>query len=186
MSDSSNDTTVRTETVHTTSDGRKFKDQERAEQHEALITARSEFEQAEERYTRLLAQTFKTADGREFSFSHWHYYRLTLWFGVPASVQELSIYPRDLRLPESHTLEGEFEVKVKGWNGKEEWARVQISELYWSKKAARLAATESRAKRLVEMERHERDWVVRAGYGEMFDQWQDEAREMYGDCPKKV
>lgn len=171
MADKTENSTVKSETVHRTSDGRKFRDRKKAELHERLLTAHSEYKRAEEEFTRLLAETFTTADGHPFDFTRWHYYRLTPWYGVPASVQELSIWPRDFRLPERRDVEGAFCVKVKNHQGGSEWREVNISELYWRRDAAELAAAESRAKQLVEMLRDERERAQKNRYGHLFDDW---------------
>lgn len=76
-------------TRYETSDGREYDTQQEAERHEALITAKREYEHAQKVFGQRLAETQKTADGYPFEFTLLRdYYYITPGFHeMPALVR---------------------------------------------------------------------------------------------------
>jgi len=70
-----------------TSDGQEFQDEPAAEKHEEIISAKSAYESARDRYARILWETQITADGEAFKFGSRNYYYITsVWLERPQIV----------------------------------------------------------------------------------------------------
>lgn len=69
----------------TASDGKKFKDKGEAEKHDALATARAEYNTALRNLNQRIAETTRTADGYLFQFGVWktYYYVTPGFFDMP-------------------------------------------------------------------------------------------------------
>ncbi len=83
--------TVESEKAYAANDGTEFDRKADAEQYEKLHSAREEYANARKHYARMLAESFKTADGRPFDFSVWHYCRVSPWLDLMPCVEEVSI-----------------------------------------------------------------------------------------------
>lgn len=142
---------IETETTYRASDGREFNNEEHAKRHERLISIRDEYTVARQAYARALAESFKTADGKDFRIDRWHYYRLTPWYGDLPQVQEIHLSGRDLDIPENDPDEGSFLFKVNGPDGKRELRKVNISNLYCTLAAANKACVAAQRGRLEEL-----------------------------------
>ena len=127
-----------------TSDGRKFTDEAEAARHQALITAKDEYESARHKWVRALTATYKTADGQNFSLTkHGDYWRIANYFHDNAlpTLERVSFWVWHCDINEAdHAVI----IERKG----EHTRHYRISELYASERNAKIALLAAQEKEL--------------------------------------
>lgn len=114
--------------------GREFTDKAKAEAAEKLLGAKEAYEQARETYGRMLAETFKTADGWAFKWCE-HYWWITSPYNAMPRKIRLWCYPSNTaaNLDEYHdnvALKIQCDTDHWGNNRKSDPVQVPIDELY--------------------------------------------------------
>lgn len=115
-----------------TSDGQTFEDEGAAKRHEELITTRDDFERAQRRFGKLLAETQLTADGNKFEFGLFrtYYYIERHQWGVP-SLSEVPYLGSDWGFDDSDG----FIIRYRRGN-EGRVIEFKISEMYEDRRAA--------------------------------------------------
>jgi hypothetical protein len=133
-----------------TAHGREFDKKEDAERYDALETARQGFDDAREKYDKLLAQSQRTADGQRFELGRYGDY----WFIVNVlsfpDLRRVAFYGWNLQAREDKA--GVSIREPRGDGGREDhW--FPIKELYADESEARKALAAAQAERLGELAR---------------------------------
>jgi hypothetical protein len=129
-----------------TSDGFEYDTEEEAERHEAVATAKQNYEGARDAFCRVLAESQKTADGVPFEFGVFRDYWFILeWDGFPRLHKVCFLCMRN----DNFELNEGSEISlVQEENGRRR--TFKISDLYWNHKAAGRALLKVQAERLKE------------------------------------
>lgn len=121
-----------------TTDREEFDNQQDAEAHQAVIDAKQEFVAASDKFIRLLAQSYRTADGELFDFTE-RYYVVDTGFGFLPELKEVTFYIHDLQ----HCQIDGKRFYISPWVHSNEMTRpgftrkyYEISKLYSKKKNA--------------------------------------------------
>lgn len=117
-----------------TTDGRHFDDKETAERHQKLLDAKEAFAYAQSALGQVMAQTFKTADGKWFKWQAWDYYFPVFFHGGVPHICRVTFIGRNFEIDgEKLYLQPYPDIGIKN---------VEISDLYYSEKAAKVRLLE--------------------------------------------
>lgn len=125
--------TVKSKTVFQVH-GHEFTDKARAEEAEKLLDAKREYEESRERYGRLLAETFETADGQAFKWCE-HYWWITSPCNALPRKLRVWCYPSNTSVnlddyKDYVSLKVECDQDHWGNNRKSDPVQIPIDELY--------------------------------------------------------
>lgn len=141
-----------------TSDNREFEKLEDAERWDEIVSSQEVYERARDQFMNAIATNMRTADGRLFKRME-HYWRVREVHRGMAWLEQVSSYEYHIELHEwngSATDRVQIRLPSKGRHGNPsgEWFAVDISDLYRSEKAARVALIESHKATLDEWRRN--------------------------------
>jgi hypothetical protein len=139
------------------SDGREFENEEAAKNYEALVEAKTQYQNARRHLGQLLAKSFKTADGYPFTFGLSNYYHVaTPWNSLPHIIT-IDFWYRNWDYEDHADDQGSesttfviLAVKDAYGNKSEYGVKYPINELYRDEKNAKRALVKAQAEWLAQ------------------------------------
>jgi len=129
-----------TKTTFTADDGKRFDNAEDAKRHEALASAKDEYETSKKAYAKLLWNSQKTADGIQFNLTcSGEYFFLREGISIP-SIHRVSFFGWNCTLNEDDET---VIIQEETRHAETRHHTYKISELYKMEKSAQLAKVEA-------------------------------------------
>lgn len=118
-------------------DGKRFDTEKEATRHDEIREVEEEFRSAKSRWTSVIIGLQETADGQRVSARHHFYYRIRHGMGLPY-IEDVSLWPHQCEVDEDDR-------GIVRWSTYDQHRghvqhEVRLSELFYSKKAARIEA----------------------------------------------